>query len=85
MPKCSIIAQREEAELLARSSRRLPEDIQQRYDELPAKRDAETLDDEDYAALLQLTQYSVKIRHRKLSGILLNDPLLLGTEPSVGG
>ena len=49
MPKRSIIAQREEAEILTRSSRRLPEDIQQRSDELPAKYDAETLDDEEYA------------------------------------
>jgi hypothetical protein len=47
----------QEAELLARINRRLPEDIQQRYNELLAKRDAEALDDAEYATLLQLTQH----------------------------
>jgi hypothetical protein len=46
----------EEAELLLHINRRLPEDVQQRYDDLIAKRDAETLDDDAYAELLRLTK-----------------------------
>jgi hypothetical protein len=46
----------EEAELLLQINRRLPEDVQRRYDELIAKRDAETLDTAEHTELLQLTQ-----------------------------
>lgn len=46
----------EEAALLVHINGRLPEDVQRRYDELRAKRDAETLGDADHAELLQLTK-----------------------------
>ena len=46
----------EEAELLLHINSRLPEEVQRRYDELIAKRDAETLDDEEHEELLRLTQ-----------------------------
>jgi hypothetical protein len=46
----------EEAELLLHINARLPEDVERRYDELIAKRDAETLDHEEHAELLQLTK-----------------------------
>jgi fructose-1-phosphate kinase PfkB-like protein len=45
-----------EAELLVHISGRLPEDVQRRYDELIAKRDAETLSDAEHAELLRLTK-----------------------------
>ena len=47
----------EEAELLLRINGRLPEDVQQCYDELIAKRDAETLDVAAHAELLRLTKH----------------------------
>lgn len=47
-------AQDEEA-LLRLVQRRLPDDLQQRYDELIAKRRAETLTPEEYEELLRLT------------------------------
>jgi len=46
----------EEAELLLRINDRLPEDVQRRYAELIAKRDAETLGDEEHQELLRLTK-----------------------------
>jgi hypothetical protein len=46
----------EEAELLLRINGRLPEDVQRRYAELIAKRDAETLGDEEHQELLRLTK-----------------------------
>jgi hypothetical protein len=46
----------EEAELLLHINSRLPEDIQRSYDELIAKRDAETLSEEEHAELLRLTK-----------------------------
>jgi hypothetical protein len=46
----------EEAELLGHINSRLPEDVQRRYDELMAKRDAETLGDTEHEELLQLTK-----------------------------
>jgi hypothetical protein len=46
----------EEAALLLQINTPLPADVQRRFDELVAKRDAETLDAEEYAELLQLTQ-----------------------------
>jgi hypothetical protein len=46
----------EEAALLLHINSPLPEDIQRRFDELIGKRDAETLDVEEYAELLRLTQ-----------------------------
>ena len=47
---------RAESELLARINSHLPEDVQRRYDELIAKRDAETLTDAEHEKLLQLTK-----------------------------
>src|SRR2546422_6245364 len=46
----------EEAQLLLRINGRLPEDVQRRYAELIAKRDAETLGDEEHQELLRLTK-----------------------------
>jgi len=46
----------EEAELLLHINGRLPEDVQQRYNELIAKRDAETLSEEEHDELLRLTK-----------------------------
>src|SRR6266699_7179994 len=46
----------EEAELLLHINGHLPEDVQRRYDELIAKRDAETLGDEEHEELLRLTK-----------------------------
>lgn len=45
-----------EAELLMHINGRLPEDVQWRYDELIAKRDAETLSDAEHEELLRLTK-----------------------------
>lgn len=46
----------EEAALLLQINNPLPADVQRRFDELIVKRDAETLDNEEYAELLRLTQ-----------------------------
>jgi hypothetical protein len=46
----------QEAELLVHINARLPEDVQRRYDELIARRDAETLADAEYEELLRLTK-----------------------------
>ena len=46
----------EEAELLLHINRRLPDEVQRRYAELTAKRDAETLGEAEYAELLCLTK-----------------------------
>jgi hypothetical protein len=46
----------EEAALLLRINSSLPADVQRRFDELIVKRDAETLDTEEHAELLRLTQ-----------------------------
>lgn len=46
----------EEAALLVRINSRLPEAVQQRYDALIAKRDAETLSPAEHDELLRLTQ-----------------------------
>jgi hypothetical protein len=46
----------EEAELLLRINGRLPEDVQRRYAELIAKRDADTLGEEEHKELLRLTK-----------------------------
>jgi hypothetical protein len=46
----------EEAELLLQINSPLPADIQRRFDELIRKRDAETLNNEEYVELLRLTQ-----------------------------
>ncbi len=45
-----------EAALLVHINGRLPEDVQRRYDELIAKRDAETLGDAEHEELLRLTK-----------------------------
>lgn len=47
---------RQEAELLLDINRRLPDDVQRHYDELIAKREAETLTPDEHAELLRLTQ-----------------------------
>lgn len=46
----------EESALLLRINTPLPEDVQRRFDELIGKRDAETLDTEEYEELLRVTQ-----------------------------
>jgi len=46
----------EEAELLLHINRRLPDEMQRRYAELIAKRDAETLGEAEYTELLHLTK-----------------------------
>jgi hypothetical protein len=46
----------EEAALLLQINTPPPADVQRRFDELIVKRDAETLNNEEYAELLQLTQ-----------------------------
>ena len=46
----------QEAELLLIINRRLPQEVQARYDELRATRDAETLSPDEHEALLQLTK-----------------------------
>ena len=46
----------EEAGLLLHINRRLPEEVQRRYAELMAKRDAETLGEAEYTELLCLTK-----------------------------
>lgn len=45
-----------EAQLLVQIAHRLDEDMQRRYDELLAQRDADTLSDTEYGELLRLTQ-----------------------------
>jgi len=45
-----------EAELLLKINAGVPPDIQERYDELLAKRQAETLTPDEYAELLRLTE-----------------------------
>lgn len=47
----------EEGELLLHINRRLPEEVQQRYDALITKRDAETLGDAEHTELLRLTKH----------------------------
>ena len=47
----------EEAELLLHINSRLLEDVRRRYDELIAKRDAETLSNEEHTELLRLTKH----------------------------
>ena len=47
----------DEAELLLRINSRLPDDVQRRYDELMAQRDAAALDAEALAELLRLTKH----------------------------
>jgi hypothetical protein len=46
----------QEAELLLKINQRLPADVQRRYDELIAKRDAETLTPQEHAELIELTR-----------------------------
>jgi hypothetical protein len=46
----------EEAELLLRINARPPEDVQRRYDELIAKRDADTLGHAEHEELVRLTK-----------------------------
>ena len=46
----------EEAELLLHINRHLPDEVQRRYAELMAKRDAETLSEAEYTELLHLTK-----------------------------
>ena len=45
-----------EAQLFTYINRPIPDDIQRRYDELIAQREAETLNDAEYEELLQLTK-----------------------------
>ena len=48
---------REETELLEKINQGLPLDVQQRYDELTAKRQAETLNPEEHQELLALIEH----------------------------
>lgn len=59
----------EEAELLLHINDRLPEAIQQRYRELVAKRDAETLGDGEYAELLALTAQAEAFDVRRVEAL----------------
>jgi hypothetical protein len=48
-------APKEEADLLQKINQRFPAETQERYDQLTAKRDAETLTQEEHQELLRLT------------------------------
>jgi hypothetical protein len=52
---------KEESELLIKINQGIPPDIQERYDELIAKRQSETLNADDYNELLRLTDQIEKL------------------------
>jgi len=84
----------DEAQCLLRISQRLPIKLQQRYDELIAKRDAETLTAEEPAELLQLSQQAEAVdvlriealtKLAQLRGVTLSDVLRqLKIDPPIG-
>ncbi|MBS1253352.1 MAG: hypothetical protein MAG451_02401 [Anaerolineales bacterium] len=55
-----------EVELLLRINRGIPPDIQERYDELIAKRRAETLTPDEYSELLRLGDEVEKLEARRV-------------------
>ncbi len=57
---------RVESELLLKINEEVPSDIQTRYNELIAKRQAETLTPDEYKELLQLTQQVEKLEVRRV-------------------
>lgn len=57
---------RVEADLLLKINEGLPSDIQQRYADLMAKRQAETLTPDEYAELLTLTQQAEQLQVRRV-------------------
>ena len=59
----------DEAQCLLRISQRLPIKLQQRYDELIAKRDAETLTAEEPAELLQLSQQAEAVNVLRIEAL----------------
>ena len=59
----------DEAQCLLRISQRLPIKLQQRYDELIAKRDAETLTAEEHVELLQLSQQAEAIDVQRMEAL----------------
>jgi hypothetical protein len=59
----------DEAQCLLRISQRLAAGVQQQYEELIAKRDAETLTAEEHAKLLQLSQQAEALDVHRLEAI----------------
>jgi hypothetical protein len=57
---------RVESELLLKINAEVPSDIQTRYNELIAKRQADTLTPDEYQVLLQLTQQVEKLEVRRV-------------------
>jgi tRNA A37 N6-isopentenylltransferase MiaA len=57
---------RDETQLLLKINQGLPRDVQQRFDELVAKRQAETLTAEEHQELLQLTDQIEKSDARRV-------------------
>jgi hypothetical protein len=55
-----------ESELLLKINEGIPSDIQKRYNELIAKRQAEILTPDEYAELLQMTQQVEKLEVRRV-------------------
>jgi hypothetical protein len=53
-----------EAKLLIKINQHIPADVQNRYDELITRRDAETLTSDEYLELLDLTK---KLKHLTIS------------------
>jgi hypothetical protein len=58
-----------EAQCLMRISQRLPRELQRRYDELIAKRDAETLTAEEHDELLRLSQQAEAIDVQRVEAL----------------
>ena len=57
---------RAEAELLLKINRGVPPEVQKQYDELIAKRHAETLTPDEYSELLRLTDQIEKLEARRM-------------------
>ncbi len=57
---------RVESELLLKINAGVPPDIQERYNELMAKRQAETLTPDEYAELLRLTEQVEKLEAQRI-------------------
>jgi hypothetical protein len=55
-----------ESALLLKINQRLPVDVQNRYDELIAKREAETLTPDEYSELLDLTRQAEAFDYQRL-------------------